>query len=130
MSATSAQLSNVVTLKNEPVALMVDEFAELYNKIIVDLDRYEALKKKLGAAANLNKEPGPITLTGYEHSIDYTKAAESLVCSVDPKTFVETVGDWSAITISTTVAKKKLTPEQMTLLFDTKAGSRRFRRIR
>jgi hypothetical protein len=131
MSATSEQIkTNVVSLKNEPTALMVDEFAELYFKIISDLDKYEVLKKKLGAVANLNKEDGPIVLQGYEHSIDYTKAAETLVCNVDPKTFVEAIGDWSSVSISSTISKKMLAPEQIAFLFDKKPGSRRFRRVR
>lgn len=127
---TTTTTQPVIDLANEATAILVDEFSELYASIILKVERLEELKKKLGVIANKDKNDGPISLIGYEHTIDYTKPADVVTCSVDPKTFVETVGDWSALTISTTAARKRLTSEQMLLLFETKPGSRRFRRIR
>lgn len=109
---------------------MVEEFVTLYNKLAPDLDRYELLKKKLGAAAALDKSAEPTILAGYTHVLDYTAPAEFLVLKVSPKAYVNATEDWESLTVSITQAKKNLSSHLLETLFEKKAGSRRFRRIR
>ena len=116
--------------EQNPLADLVEEFVELYTKLAPDLDRYEIVKKKLGAAAALDKSSNPITLAGYTHLIDYTAPAESLVCCVNVAEFIAQTNAWSALTVSVTEARKQLSAAQLARLFEKKAGSRRFRRIR
>lgn len=112
------------------LADLVEEFVECYNRLAPDLDRYETLKKQLGAIAAEDESGLPLTLAGYTHVIDYTAPAKSLVLKVTPEAYHTATGDWSAMTVSTTAARKVLSPQQLVEFFEKKAGSRRFRRIR
>ncbi len=116
--------------EQNPLAELVEEFVELYTKLAPDLDRYEIVKKKLGAAVALDKSSCPVTLAGYTHLIDYTAPAESLVCSVNAAEFIAQTNAWSALTVSVTEARKQLSAAQLAMLFEKKTGARRFRRIR
>ena len=116
--------------EQNPLAELVEEFVELYNKLAPDLDRYEAIKKKLGDAAALDKSDNAITLLGNTHVLDYSAPAESLSCNVTAAEFVTHTQAWSALTVSVAEARKILSTSQLASLFDKKTGARRFRRIR
>lgn len=113
-----------------PLSDLVEEFVECHNRLAPDLDRYEALKKQLAGIAALDKSDLPVTLVGYTHVIDYTAPAESLVLVVTPEDYHVATGDWSALSVSITAAKRLLSPHQLSVFFEKKSGSRRFRRIR
>jgi hypothetical protein len=113
-----------------PLSDMVEEFVELHNRLAPELDRYESLKKQLGAEVALDKSNLPVTLVGYTHVIDYTAPSESLVLRGDAKDYFEVTGDWSSMTVSVTNARKALLPHVLEDLFEKKLGSRRFRRVR
>jgi hypothetical protein len=111
---------------NKTFYALVDEFVALYNRLAPELDRYEALKKLLAAEANADKTPGPVTLAGYTHFVDYTAPNELLVCNTDPESFIDQTSAWTAVTVSVTEARKL----GLLNFFHKKQGSRRFRRVR
>lgn len=124
---------NVVKTENitvDPNKTLVDDFAELYNRIAQDVERLEKMKKQLSKLANADETQGPITLHGYRHSIDYSAFTESLELAVTPQTFARKTKAWDCMTVSVTAARKKLSDEQIAAFFAVKQGSRRFRRVK
>jgi len=117
--------------KQNPSAI-IDEFAELYNKLQPELDRLKKLQEKVGKyAAEAGKDSDdPVTLVGYRFSVDYSAPTQEALCRLDAQKFILTTGKWAAVKVAVTEARKVLSPEEFEDLFENSKGSRRLKRVR
>ena len=114
----------------DPFKLLVDEFGDIYNRIIGDVDRMEKLKKAIAAKVKEDLSDNPVTISGYRHHVDYTAPVQTNVCTVTPAQFIEITGCWEALSVSVTKAKENLPDSDMQVLFKKERGSRSFKRVR
>lgn len=126
----AAAISKMKEEFNNPEKLVIDEYAELYNKLAADVDRLAKLKKTIDKMAAADLSDYPVSLLGYRHAIDFSAPCVSNICKVSAEEFVGMTGQWDALSVSVTKAKELLTEAEMEELFEKARGSRRFKRIR
>lgn len=122
--------SNTQEVPITTLSSLVDEFAELHQRLAPLQDQYEAVKKKLVAFVNADTTDEPITLFGYLYCVDYSAPYQTVECTLTPEELVAATGRWDALSVSTTQARKALTAKQFNSMFVSSPGSRRFRRVR
>lgn len=140
MSATSEQIikptqEGVAAMapelsEQERFALLVDEFAELYNELSPHIDRLEKMKKKITDKVKELEGEDPVTVFGVNYGIDYTAPSQEAVCKLSAQDFILTTHCWDAVKVGVTEARKVLSGEAFDKIFSYKLGSRRFKRVR
>ena len=96
---------------------IINEFADLHNKIKPLQIRYEELKKQLAKEANENMSLAQIELSSELFTIIYSKPAMSNTCTLSVQDFIAETGSYESLTILTTAAKANLPKEKFEELF-------------
>lgn len=96
---------------------LINEFAELHNKIKPLQLRYEELKKQLAKEAGNNESLSQIELSSELFTIIYSKPTMTNTCSLSVQDFIAETGSYDSLTISTTAAKANLPKEKFDELF-------------
>ena len=110
--------------------LIIDQYAELTQKIAHDMDRLKKLKEQVDAMAKADPSLEPIALEGLCYAVDYSAPSKTMTPTVTAQAFIKKTKAWGALKIGVTEAKKLLTEEQFAELFTEVPGSRRFLRVR
>lgn len=104
---------------------LINEFAELHNKIKPLQVRYEDLKKQLAKEAGNNESAAQIELSSELFTIIYSKPTTINTCSLSVQDFITETGSYESLTISTTAAKANLPKEKFDELFAAKPSKSR-----
>ena len=120
----------VADIERKALALKIDQFGELYNRLAPEIDRLETLKKELAIEVAKETSDEGVSLIGTKYIIDYSKPKETLVCAVDMKEYIKSTGAYDTLTVSITKAKATIPAPLFGTLFTKVKGNRVFRRIR